>query len=60
MPIEQCRNIILLHRLRERARRLIEANRKAGNRGVADIYSHIDDWLAVQMSQAMASAQTTN
>lgn len=49
MQIEQCRKIILLTRLRERARRLIETNRKAGNAGVAQIYASIDAWLEVQM-----------
>lgn len=53
MPIEQCRNIILLYRLRQRARRTAEANRKAGNIAVAQIYTHIDAWLERQMSQAM-------
>ncbi len=54
MPIETCHQIILLHRLRDRARKLIEANRQAGNRTVADMYARIDDWLEVQMSFAMS------
>jgi hypothetical protein len=49
MNIELCRKIILLTRLRERARRLIATNRKAGNVGVAQIYTGIDAWLEVQM-----------
>ena len=55
MPIETCHRIILLHRLRGRARKLIEANRAAGNRAVADIYRQIDDWLAQQMAYATSS-----
>lgn len=54
MPIDQCRNIILLYRLRDRARRLIEANRMAGNLAVAQIFADIDAWLEVQMSYAVA------
>lgn len=54
MPIDQCQQIIMLYRLRDRARRSIEAHRKAGNRNVAELYTRIDDWLAVQMSFAMA------
>ena len=57
MQIEQCRNIIMLYRLRDRARRLVEANRKAGNPGVAKIYAQIDDWLAVHMSNAVSRAR---
>ena len=54
MPIDQCQQIIMLYRLRDRARKAIAAHRKAGNRAVADLYTQIDDWLAVQMSHAMA------
>jgi hypothetical protein len=54
MPIEQCRNIILLYRIRGRARNMIEANRKAGNTAVAQIYADIDGWLEVQMSHAVS------
>ncbi|MDV6330127.1 hypothetical protein [Asticcacaulis sp. 201] len=57
MQIEQCRNIIMLYRLRDRARRLVEANRKAGNPGAAKIYTQIDDWLAVHMSHAISRAR---
>ncbi len=54
MPIDQCQQIILLYRLRGHARKLVVANRKAGNRAVADIYVQIDRWLEIQMSHAMA------
>ncbi len=54
MPIEQCRNIILLYRLRDRARNMIAAHHKAGNKAAAQIYRQIDDWLAVQMSHAVS------
>ncbi len=54
MPLEQCREIILLYRLRHRAHALIAANRKAGNRAVADIYARIDTWLETQLSHAMS------
>lgn len=57
MQIEQCRKIILLTRLRERARRLIETNRKAGNAGVAQIYAGIDAWLEVQMGYVMSEGR---
>jgi hypothetical protein len=57
MPIEQCRNIILLYRLRDRARKMIEANRMAGNKPVARIYADIDDWLALQMSYAVSAGR---
>ncbi len=50
MPIEQCHNIILMYRLRDRARKLVAANQTAGNRAVAQIYTQIDDWLEVQMT----------
>ncbi len=56
MPIEQCRNIILLYRLRERARGMIVANKKAGNTAVAQIYTHIDGWLETQMNHAMSGS----
>lgn len=54
MQIEQCRKIILLTRLRERARRMIETNRKAGNKAVAEIYASIDIWLEVQMGHVVS------
>lgn len=54
MPTDQCQQIIMLYRLRDRARRSIAAHQKAGNRNVAELYTRIDDWLAVQMSYAMA------
>jgi len=57
MPIETCHQIILLHRLRDRARKLIEANSKAGNRTVAEMYARIDNWLEVQMSFAMSGGR---
>lgn len=57
MPIEQCRNIILLYRLRDRARNMIAAHQKAGNKTVAQIYRQIDDWLAVQMSHAVSDGR---
>ena len=57
MPIEQCRNIILLYRLRARARGMIEANQKAGNATVAQIYTHIDDWLERQMAYAVSGGR---
>ncbi|WP_443750621.1 hypothetical protein [Asticcacaulis solisilvae] len=57
MPIDQCRNIIMLYRLRERARSLIEASRKTGNPAVAQIYTQIDNWLETQMAYAMSAAR---
>ena len=57
MPIDQCRNLILLYRLRHRARKMTEANRKAGNMVVAQIYRDIDTWLEVQMSHALSNGQ---
>ncbi len=57
MPIEQCRNIILLYRLRARARGMIAAGRKAGNPAVVRIYTHIDDWLENQMAYAISGAE---
>jgi hypothetical protein len=53
MPIEQCRNIIMLYRLRGRARASIDAHRKAGNRAAAEIYMQIDKWLEGQMAFAL-------
>jgi hypothetical protein len=50
MPIEQCREIIMLYRLRQRAHALISANREAGNRTVAEIYERIDAWLERQLA----------
>ena len=57
MPIEQCRNIILLSRLRDRARAMVAANRKAGNRGVAEIYMQIENWLEGQLAFAMTGGR---
>jgi len=54
MPIEQCRNIMLLYRLRERARGMIAAHSKAGNPAVAQIYGQIDGWLETQMKHAVS------
>ena len=58
MPIEQCRNIIIISRLRDRARAMIAANRKAGNRAVADIYAQIEEWLELQLSHAMSGSRS--
>ena len=52
MSIDQYRQIILLYRLRARARRCMGAHGKAGNAAVADIYRHIDVWLEGQMRHA--------
>ena len=57
MRIEHCHRIIVLYRLRDRARRLIAANRDAGNKAVAEIYMRIDDWLERQMSQVVANGR---
>jgi hypothetical protein len=57
MPIEQCRNIILLYRLRERARGMIAAHKTAGNPAVAQIYTRIDGWLETQMKYAMSAVR---
>jgi len=58
MPIEQCHNIILLSRLRDRARALVAANRKAGNRGVVEIYVRIENWLEGQLAFAMTGGRS--
>ncbi len=57
MPIEQCRNIILLSRLRDRARAQVAANRRAGNRAVADIYVKIETWLEGQLAFAVSAGR---
>lgn len=57
MPIEQCRNIIMLYRLRARARGMIEASQKAGNATVAQIYTQIDGWLETQMAYAVSGSR---
>ncbi len=57
MPIDQCRNIILLYRLRERARGMVAAYRKAGNTNIAQIYVHIDNWLEAQMAHAVSGGR---
>ena len=57
MPIEQCRNIILLSRLRDRARAQVAANRTAGNRVVAEIYVRIETWLEGQLAFAMTGGR---
>jgi len=57
MSIDQCRQIIMLYRLRQRAHALIAANRKAGNGAVADIYTRIDLWLETQLSFAMSGGR---
>ena len=56
MSIDQYRQIMLLYRLRARARRCIAAQGKAGNAAVADIYRHIDVWLEAQMRHAAGNA----
>lgn len=55
MQLQQCQHVILLHRLRIRARRLMDANQRAGNRSVADIYLKIDKWLEMQMTHALSA-----
>ena len=57
MLIEQCRNIILLSRLRDRARVQVVANRTAGNRAVADIYVQIENWLEGQLAFALSGGR---
>lgn len=55
MNLRQSQSVILLHRLRVRARRLRDVNQKAGNASIADIYARIDRWLEGQMAHAMAA-----
>ena len=57
MPIEKCQEIILVSRLRDRARALVAANRKAGNRAVAEIYAGIENWLETQLAYALSSGR---
>ena len=57
MPIDKCRQIIMLSRLRDRARRLVAANRQAGNRAVADIYVQIENWLENQLDFATSGSR---
>ena len=57
MPIDKCREIIMLSRLRDRARDLVAANRRAGNRAVADIYARIEAWLETQLAFATGAAR---
>ena len=57
MQLQQCQHVILLHRLRIRARRLMDANQRAGNRSVAGIYLKIDKWLEMQMTHALSARQ---
>ncbi|UDF03052.1 hypothetical protein [Asticcacaulis sp. AND118] len=57
MQLQQCQNVILLHRLRMRARRLMDVNLRAGNRTVAEIYAKIDKWLETQMARAISASQ---
>ena len=54
MTLEQCHKIILLYRLRGRARDMMQAQRQAGNRAAADIYARIDSWLETLMTNATA------
>ncbi len=56
MSIDQYRQILLLYRLRARARRCMGAHGKAGNTAVAGIYRHIDVWLEAQMRHAAGKA----
>ncbi|MFP1129507.1 hypothetical protein [Asticcacaulis sp. W401b] len=55
MNLRQSQSVILLYRLRLRARRLRDVNQKAGNASVAQIYAKIDHWLEGQMAHAMAA-----
>ncbi len=55
MSTDQYRQILLLYRLRARAKRCMAAHGKAGNAAVADIYRHIDVWLENQMRHAADS-----
>jgi hypothetical protein len=55
MPIEQSLKLIMLYRLRQRARKLITANQNVGNRAVAYIYGDIDNWLEGLMTRASLS-----
>jgi len=57
MPIDKCREIIMLSRLRDRARALVAANRKAGNRAVAEIYVRIENWLETQLAFALSGGR---
>ncbi len=57
MPIDKCREIIMLSRLRDRARAMVAAHRKSGNRAVAEIYVKIEDWLETQLSFAMSGGR---
>ena len=54
MTLEHCHKIILLYRLRGRARDMMQAQQKAGNRAAADIYARIDAWLETLMANATA------
>ncbi|BEV10422.1 hypothetical protein ATDW_09180 [Asticcacaulis sp. DW145] len=55
MPVPNYQAVILLHRLRIRARRLRDVNQTAGNASIADIYALIDVWLEGQMAHAIAA-----
>ena len=57
MPIEQCRQIITLHRLRNRVAKRIETYRDAGDDAVVEFYSILEEWLDRQLSQTVASAE---
>lgn len=54
MTLDQCHKIILLYRLRGRARDMMQAHRTAGNRAAADIYAQIDAWLEGLMAYVTA------
>lgn len=55
MPVPNYQAVILLHRLRIRARWLRDVNQTAGNASIADIYARIDVWLEGQMAHAIAA-----
>lgn len=54
MTLEHCHKIILLYRLRGRARDMMQAQRTAGNRAAAEVYGKIDAWLETLMTRATA------
>ena len=49
MTLEHCHKIILLYRLRGRARDMMQAQQTAGNRAAAEVYGKIDAWLETLM-----------
>lgn len=60
MTLEHCHKIILLYRLRGRARDMMQAHHNAGNRNAADIYAKIDAWLETLMTNATATRNRAN